>query len=79
MNQKFALALNVEYGRLKGWLKSGAEAVEELKDPEAAKYFGKHLQLGTHSLPMLGAPEPEVPVVEAIAGEQQEMAMEGVG
>ena len=56
MNQKFALALNVEYGRLKGWLGSGAEAAEELADPKAGQYFAKNLQLGQHSLPMLAAP-----------------------
>ena len=39
MNQKFALALNVEYGRLKGWLKTPAEAAEELDDSTAPEYF----------------------------------------
>lgn len=75
LNQKFALALNVEYGRLKGWLKSGAEAAEELKDRNAPKYFGKSLQIGQSSLVMLGygtraaavpADQPELPL-EAIA------------
>lgn len=55
LNQKFALALNVEYGRLKGWLKSGQEAADELGDKTAAKFFNSHLQLGTSSLPMLAA------------------------
>jgi hypothetical protein len=54
MNQKFALALNVEYGRLKGWLKSGAEAADELCDKNAAQFFGKHLQLCPGHLPLLG-------------------------
>jgi SAM-dependent methyltransferase len=58
MNQDFSLALNVEYGRLKGWLKNGAQAAEELGDKNAPKYFGKQLQLGAHSLLMLGAPTP---------------------
>jgi hypothetical protein len=56
LGQKFALALNVEYGRLKGWLKNGAQAATELNDKDAPLFFGKNLQLGTHSLPMLGAP-----------------------
>lgn len=69
MNQKFALALNVEYGRLKGWLKSGKEAAEELNDPAAPAYFGKNLQLGVHNLPMLGAPKPEEPPASAPEGD----------
>jgi hypothetical protein len=39
MNQQFALALNVEYGRLKGWLTSGTAANEELDEVDAAKYY----------------------------------------
>lgn len=42
LGQDFALALNVEYGRLKGWLKNGAAAAEELKDEAAPKHFGKN-------------------------------------
>lgn len=53
LNQAFALALNVEYGRLKGWLHSGAEAAEELGEKDAPKYFGHHLQLGRSSLLMI--------------------------
>lgn len=45
LHKSFILALNVEYGRLKGWLKSGDEAVEEIGDPEAAFYFQSNLQL----------------------------------
>ena len=59
LNQKFALAFNVEYGRLKGWLNSGEEAARETGDPEAAALFRTHLYLptigGTSAL-MLGAP-----------------------
>ncbi len=55
LNQKFALALNVEYGRLKGWLKSGAEAADELADPAASAFFNRQLRLGPCSLPMLVA------------------------
>lgn len=45
LNQKFALALNVEYGRLKGWIHSGKEASEELKDTQAAQYFKSNFTL----------------------------------
>jgi hypothetical protein len=45
LKQEFMLALNVEHGRLKGWLRTPAEAAEELKDPEAATYFKSNLQL----------------------------------
>lgn len=53
LNQKFALALNVEYGRLKGWLRNGAEAADELGDEEAVKFFKSQLVLGPSSLLML--------------------------
>jgi hypothetical protein len=56
LNQKFALALNVETGRLRGWIRNGAQATEELGDKTAAKYFGRNLQVGAGTLPMLGAP-----------------------
>ena len=45
LNQRFILALNVEHGRLKGWLNSPQEAATELRDPEAAKFFRSNLQL----------------------------------
>jgi hypothetical protein len=32
-------ALNVEHGRLQGWIRTAHEAVKELKDPNAAQYF----------------------------------------
>ena len=53
LNQDFILALNVEYGRLKGWLKSGAEAAEELNDPKAAAFFHTNLSLNGRDLPLL--------------------------
>jgi len=53
MNQKFALALNVENGRLRGWLVSPQEAAEELGDPLAAAMYGKQARLGAGSLKML--------------------------
>jgi hypothetical protein len=45
LNKKFMLALNVEYGRLKGWLRSASEAVDELGEPEAADFFRDNLQI----------------------------------
>jgi len=45
LNQKFALALNVEYGRLKGWIHSKENAAEELKDVKAAQYFKTNYSL----------------------------------
>lgn len=54
LGQEFALALNVEIGRLRGWLKNPAEAARELDDPQAASHFGRNLQLGMSSVPQLG-------------------------
>lgn len=43
--KEFILALNVEHGRLKGWLDSPETAAEELKDADAPKYFRSNHQL----------------------------------
>lgn len=51
--KKFALALNVEFGRLKGWLHSGEEAVTELGDKDAAQFFNRNLRLGNGSNTLL--------------------------
>ena len=54
MNQKFALALNVEYGRLKGWIHSKEQAADEIKDPKAGQYYKSNLTLlASAVLPML--------------------------
>jgi len=45
LNQKFALALNVEFGRLKKWIHSKEDACEELKNKDAAQYFRTDLTL----------------------------------
>ena len=45
LNQKFALALNVEYGRLKGWIHSKDNAEEELSDSNAGLYFKTNYSL----------------------------------
>lgn len=55
LKKEFALALNVEVGRLRGWLKSGQEAADELGDKSAARYFGTNIRLGASSLPLLMA------------------------
>jgi hypothetical protein len=39
LNQKFALAINVEFGRLKGWVHSKETAATELQNRDAAEYF----------------------------------------
>ena len=59
LNQDFALALNVEVGRLNGWLKNAQEAAEELQEPNAPKFFNHNHQLTTGSLLLLAAGEPE--------------------
>ncbi len=57
LGQPFALALNVENGRLRGWLHTGAEAAEELQDEAAAEVFNSNRRLGAPALPMLMAPK----------------------
>ena len=54
--KEFILALNVEHGRLKGWLRSPAEAVHEMQDTKAARYFGANRQItAPDPRPLLGA------------------------
>ena len=50
-NQSFMCRINVEFGRLKGWVKSHKEAADELNISieEAAQGFGKNLQLEINS------------------------------
>lgn len=43
--KEFILALNVEHGRLKGWLRDAREAAVELKDPAAAACFKSTFQI----------------------------------
>ena len=62
-NQKFIKQLNVEFGRLKGWLKDHHQAAEELKikPEEAANFFNTTLQIGSDaSLLLLESPKAEV-------------------
>lgn len=53
-------ALNVEAGRLMGWLRSQADVVKELgyTPEEARKYFGANCQLCGSSVKLLAAPAP---------------------
>lgn len=44
-SQKFILALNVEHGRLQGWIKNPQQAAEEMQEPAAAAYFKSNLAL----------------------------------
>ena len=74
IHQKFALAMNVEVGRLKGWLHTGQEAAEELDDEEAPKYFSKNLQLGQSNLLMLAG--PPTPVADEVVTDQPDLPLE---
>jgi predicted RNA methylase len=53
LNKAFILALNVEHGRLKGWIRSPKEAVEELQDNNAAQYFHGNIQIGSDNPALL--------------------------
>ena len=57
INQDFIKAINIEAGRLLGWLRSPAEASEELniKENEARQYFGKLVEIPMSSIKMLVA------------------------
>ena len=57
-NQKFIRRLNVEFGRLKGWLQDKQQAAEELNIPvnEAAESFGKNRQINISNVKLLGEP-----------------------
>lgn len=52
LNQKLILAMNVEHGRLKGWLRSPEEAVRELQDTEAGAHWRSHLALPVPANPL---------------------------
>ena len=54
-NQAFICRLNVEFGRLKGWVKSSQEAATELNIPVeiAEEYFNTNLRLENNSFPLL--------------------------
>lgn len=53
LNQDFMRRLNVEAGRLNGWIKSPAEAREEMEIENAEELFGNNFKLT--SIPLLSA------------------------
>lgn len=55
-NAAFMARLNVEFGRLQGWLKTAQDAVSEMDidDAVAAESFESNLQLTGSDMPMLG-------------------------
>lgn len=61
LHKSFMLALNVEHGRLKGWLRSRTEAAEELRDPEAAEYFNTNARLTSNNTPLLSFQPEQAP------------------
>lgn len=61
--KEFALALNVEHGRLKGWLRTKQEAASELKEPKAGAFFKVNVQLLQGS-GLLALPSSEPPMIE---------------
>lgn len=54
-NQDFIKKLNIEFGRLKGWLKNKQEASEELNIPveEIAEFFNTNYRLTSANVPLL--------------------------
>jgi len=52
-SKAFAMALNVEYGRLKGWLLSAEDAAEELQEPSASEFFKLNHHLNLAHIPLL--------------------------
>ena len=58
-NQKFMCRLNVEFGRLKGWIKSPKEAAKELDIPLdiASEGFKQNLRIDINPNLLLGSPE----------------------
>lgn len=58
-NSKFICRLNVEFGRLMGWVKNAQEAAEEMNIPlaETEQAFASNLQLTNNSMLQLGFSE----------------------
>lgn len=52
-NKEFMLALNVEHGRLRGWLHTAKQASEELWNNAAAQFFKSNTQIAYNALNVL--------------------------
>jgi hypothetical protein len=57
IDQELIKAINIEAGRLLGWLRSPAEASDELniKESEAKQHYGKLIEIPISSIKMLVA------------------------
>lgn len=57
-DQAFIRKLNVEAGRLNGWIRSPEHAADEIGIPveEVVRAYGSNLQIAANNLPMLSAP-----------------------
>ena len=55
LNQKFLCRLNVEFGRLMGWVKSAKEAADEMDIAveDALDSFNANVRLGYHNVMQL--------------------------
>lgn len=65
-SQGFIKQLNVEFGRLMGWIKDKSQAAEELRitPEEAAQYFKSNLQLtGKTAVPLLQDRTPDIALI----------------
>lgn len=56
LNQSFIQRLNIEHGRLKGWLKNAKQASEDLEISltEASECFNSNIKLNASTVPLLG-------------------------
>ncbi len=55
LNERFIKKLNVVHGRLKGWLRTAADACEEMDIPAdlAEEAFNVQLSIGVQDVPLL--------------------------
>lgn len=72
----FILALNVEHGRLKGWLQTREQAAEELKDPAAAECFKANRLIGSNPLLLFAPAKQPTPAPAPKAKAQNELALD---
>ena len=55
-SRRFLTSLNVEYGKIKGWLLTGEQAAEELNEPMAQSIFDERPRLAIQDFLQLQAP-----------------------